>query len=276
MRVREPIARPSDIVMSRLLNSVASAALLAASLISLLILNAEASTECDALNAVILGHWPFDGTWDDISTSQRGQAIGAWDREPVGGNVKLQWGGDDSCAGYVHVGNPGYLQVPRVDFYNITFTFSFSVKLNGAISLRRILYADWNTNNWQFMSFLTTDRKITVWFRNGAQSTFVALTSTGQVPLGQWTDIAVVWDRSSRTASIFINRSGSGSQVVAASVTDINLFKSNTYYYQFGAKADSTSISTDYAPLDADVRNLRVLKGFFLAAPEHPSLAMSH
>lgn len=188
----------------------------------------------------------------------------------MGGDISLQW--TDICSsivGHVHVGDSGHLDVPRVEIYNISFTVSFDIRVKApATSLPRILFGDWSQNQWQILTYLgaAPDHRIVVLFRDGAHRTFVSLTSTLSVPLGQWTRVHVAWDRDARTAGVYIDGALAGSQVVASNVQDMDLFKSSTAYYQFGAKADAPDVSAEYAPLNSDVRNLLVLKGVSVVA----------
>lgn len=199
----------------------------------------------------LLAHFPFFGTYFDVSTYERGCALA------IGNNVQLAW---DQKRGYVQIRKPGFLNIPLVDLRAIPFSIEFSLRFQTPPLSRQWLLTNWQDQNWQYWIFVDPDGTMSCGLRANTKPTDPAkdlVIVQAKVPFGKFFDAVFVYDTTRRTFSIFINGVLGGTASVDPSFSDLTLHTSSQQFIQFGNKGDDSPVT---GVLDADLSQLRFYK----------------
>lgn len=73
-----------------------------------------------ATSVLLLGHWPFVGSYYEVTTHAWGPA------ESHGTNVSLQY---LNKTGFVQIRRPGFLNIPAIDLRETSFAIEFILRL---------------------------------------------------------------------------------------------------------------------------------------------------
>lgn len=147
--------------------------------------------------------------------------------------------------GVLVIHKDGFAEFPRWELGKTSFTLFFAFRLT-SLRERNILVGDW-TYPWQFMVTILPNGGVGVNLRKNINSMgsdplqdLVAMEGRGPGPKvisGEWTHVAVVWNRETQQCISYVNGDES-ERVVAAPAASLDLQENDHEFYRLGSKED--------------------------------------